>query len=448
MSDLPQSWIVTTINNVVSAYSVIDPTKTPEEIFTYIDIGSIDNVLQKIVGPKTFKGANAPSRARRVVQVGDTLFSTVRTYLKNIAIVPIELDGALTSTGIAVLRPNISLDPLYLFYWAISDAFVKEIARAEDGTVYPAVRDADVTAGVIPLAPLPEQRRIVAKLDSLLARSARARQELGRVPNLIKRYKQAILAKAFSGELTADWRVAQSIRDDWATQTIMQVAEVITGTTPPTAEKGRYFDGSIPFFKPTDLDAGFRVCEPRETLTDAGADRARRVPAGSTLVTCIGATIAKTGFARVDCCTNQQINALVPDRSIVHPEWLYWMVISPDFRGSILGNASATTLPIINKGRFERLAIRLPTKDEQEEIARRVESSFRWFEKIAAEHARAAHLLPKLDQAILAKAFRGELVPQDPNDEPASVLLARVQGKRAATERPKRVPRGITNQSG
>jgi hypothetical protein len=331
--------------------------------------------------------------------------------------------------GVRVLKPKAVVEAKYAYY-ALNALQLPDKGYSRHFKF--------LKSSQFPLAPEPEQRRIVAKLDSLRARSARARHELDRIPKLIERYKQTILAKAFSGELTADWREQNDSCQDWPIVPVSTIADVVTGSTPPTAEKTRYFGGSIPFFKPTDLDAGYRVQIPRETLTEEGANRARRVPAGSTLVTCIGATIAKTGLARVDCCTNQQINALVPDLARVQPEWLYWMVISPEFRDSIIANASATTLPIINKGRFEQLELPLPDKTEQVEIASRVEQAFTWLDKIATEHARAEHLLPKLDQAILAKAFRGELVPQDPTDEPASVLLERIKAGRVGLEQSRR----------
>lgn len=72
----------------------------------------------------------------------------------------------------------------------------------------------------------------------------------------------------------------------------------------------------------------------------------------------------------------------------------------------------------------------LPTIAEQQEIVQRIETAFSWIDRIVVEHDRAAHLLPKLDQALLAQAFRGELLPQNPNDEPASALLERLQGER------------------
>ncbi len=85
--------------------------------------------------------------------------------------------------------------------------------EAQDGTMYPAVTDRDVAGGAIPLAPLPEHRRIVAKLDHLLVRTARARVELDRIPILVAKYKGALLAAAFSGELTRDQRNEQSSAD-------------------------------------------------------------------------------------------------------------------------------------------------------------------------------------------------------------------------------------------
>jgi type I restriction enzyme S subunit len=175
MSDLSNGWCETLIADVIEPFSLADPTKTPEKIFKYVDIGSIDNNSQTIASPKVIQGANAPSRARRVINTGDTLFSTVRTYLRNIALVPEELDGQLTSTGIAVLRPSKAIHPKYLFKWVSSDQFVDNVSVAQDGTMYPAVSDRDVFDAIILVPPLPEQHRIVTQIDRLSAKSKRAR---------------------------------------------------------------------------------------------------------------------------------------------------------------------------------------------------------------------------------------------------------------------------------
>jgi type I restriction enzyme S subunit len=394
-------------------------------VFRYIDIGSIDNKALRIAEPKTFSGKEAPSRARRVVREGDVLFSTVRPYLRNIALAGAAHSGCLTSTGISVLRPKPSVLPGYLFRLVSSPAFVEQVGRSMDGTLYPAVRDSDVLGASIPLPPLAEQRRIVERIEALFARIRQARADLLRIAPLARLFRARVVAAAVSG---ADG-------DNWEQQTVADIADVVTGTTPPTNQRGHY-GGQTPFVKPTDLDAGYFVETARETLTESGVAVSRPVPAGSTLLTCIGATIGKAGFARVGCTTNQQINALVPKPGCVEPRWLYRLVTSEAFQQQILANASATTLPIINKGRLKRLEIRVPPIAEQQKLADRVDALCPFSEAAEREATRALALLDHLERSILTRAFRGELVPQDPADEPASVSLARSQeGAPAAPRR-------------
>ena len=190
------------------------------------------------------------------------------------------------------------------------------------------------------------------------------------------------------------------------------MGRVSTGTTPPKAEPGHY-GGRIPFIKPTDLDAGYCVTEAREFLTASGAAKARLLSAQSVLVTCIGATIGKTGLSRVPVATNQQINAVEPDPAICDPRWLYWAMTSTRMQDAIRNDASETTLPILNKSRFQALEIMLPPVAEQREIVRRVEALFALADAIEKRVASAAALAGELTQAILVKAFRGELVPTE-----------------------------------
>lgn len=433
MSGLPEGWASTKIGEICNLIN--GKAFKPED---WGDEGLPIVRIQNLNRPKsTFNYYAGPVQEKFLIDNQDLLFAWSGT--------PGTSFGAhIWTGGRAVLNQHIFkvefdedlTDRVFLKH-AINQTLDEQIAKAHGGVGLRHVTKGKFEDTNLSLPPLPEQKRIVAKVDGLTARTARARADLDRIPTLIARYKQRLLALAFSGELTAGWRQAEKVDDEYAATTIDHVATVVTGFTPPTEGKAKFFGGTIPFFKPTDLDAGYHVRFPRETLTEEGASKGRLVPAGSTLVTCIGATIGKTGFARVDCCTNQQINALVPRVDLVQPEWLFWAVLSPDFQRSILDNSSATTLPIINKGRFLKLEIALPTLPEQAEIVRRIESAFNWLDRMASDHAAAAKLLPKLDAAILAKAFRGELVLQDPNDEPASALLARIKGKQLET--PKKV---------
>lgn len=157
------------------------------------------------------------------------------------------------------------------------------------------------------------------------------------------------------------------------------------------------------------------------------------------MVTCIGATIGKAGLSRVAGITNQQINSVVCNESIVLPEYLFFLITGNDGQEKIIDNASSTTLPILNKSRFSDIEFDVPSTTEQAEIVRRVEALFAIADRIEQRYRAALTSFDRLTPALLAKAFRGELVPQDPADEPASKLLERIRAQRAAEgPKPKR----------
>ena len=142
-------------------------------------------------------------------------------------------------------------------------------------------------------------------------------------------------------------------------------------------------------------------------------------------VTSIGATIGKTGFLRVRGATNQQINSILPAEG-VQPEFTYFYCCSQYFQRRILEESSSTTLPIINKGRFVELEFPLPPLAEQQEIVRRVAGLFALADQLEQRLAQARKQVDKLTPSLLARAFAGQLVPQNPADEPAEKLLERI----------------------
>lgn len=181
-----------------------------DQNFTYIDIASIDNEKFTVVSPKNYKWNEAPSRAQQIVKEGDTVFSTVRTYLKNIAFVHAELDGAIASTGFCIIRPNTAIVlPRLLFYFTLTNEFLGPLNAIQRGTSYPAVRDSDVMAQPIKLPALSEQLEILAKIEELFSEIEAATQNIemsfGKVPrnieSLTRSLEQSILSKAFKGEL-------------------------------------------------------------------------------------------------------------------------------------------------------------------------------------------------------------------------------------------------------
>ena len=318
------------------------------------------------------------------------------------------------------------------------------------------------------LPPLAEQRRIVAKIEALFQQSRRGREALDVIPDLLAQFRQAVLAAAFRGELTErylddepasvlleriraerrrqwekdlrakgkdasrseyqepappDTSDLPELPEGWVWVTIREVAEVVTGTTPSKKDPANYGD-HIPFVKPPQLNDCW-ITGAEESLSEEGARRARVLPPDAVLVSCIG-ILGKTGITDMPVAFNQQINAMVFPAQI-YPLYAFYYFQSAAAKAELAERASATTVTIINKSRFMSVPMPLPSTDDQRRIVARIEALFAQADILEAQVAAARRRLAQVDQAILARAFRGELVEQDPEDEPASVLLEQIR---------------------
>lgn len=194
----------TTLNNICIKAEKIKNEENSERKIKYLDIGSIDNKVFKIVSHKTYQIKNAPSRAKQIVKEGDTLFSTVRTYLKNIAYVHSEYDNEICSTGFCIIRPKKDvLSSKYIFYFVISDDFVNRVSPLQTGTSYPAVRDDDILKQTIPLVTIDEQEQIVNEIESRLSVCDKLEETIQQSLNKIEYLRQSILKIAFEGKLVS-----------------------------------------------------------------------------------------------------------------------------------------------------------------------------------------------------------------------------------------------------
>jgi type I restriction enzyme S subunit len=198
---LPDGWVWTTIGDITQPVEKVKPADDPDKEFAYLDISSIDNSINTITAPKVYRGADAPSRARQLVRASDVLFSTVRTYLKNIASVPGQYDGQIASTGFSVLRGEDGISGKYLFYFTLTDDFIATVTALQRGVSYPAVRDADVRSRWIPLAPPSEQHRIVDAIETQFTRLDAAVAALERARANVERYRASVLHAACEGRL-------------------------------------------------------------------------------------------------------------------------------------------------------------------------------------------------------------------------------------------------------
>ena len=203
-----------------------------------------------------------------------------------------------------------------------------------------------------------------------------------------------------------------------------------TGSTPPTKDTSLY-GPDYPFFKPADLNNGLSIINSIDHVSEKGFRTGRMIPSESVLVTCIGATIGKTGIIRRDGICNQQINAILPNKYMCF-EFIYFQMCSSFVQAQIKMNASATTLPLLNKTQFDKLLIILPPANEQNRIAKTIIDLLRINGIIESKKQRLYNLLENTKSKILDLAIRGKLVTQNLNDEPASVLLERIQAEKEA----------------
>ena len=200
LGEVPTHWNTRPLKRWVTINAeVLSETTAPDRVFRYVDIGSVGTgtLTQK---PQRLRFAGAPSRARRVVHKGDTLVSTVRTYLKAIYFVDGEADELVCSTGFAVLTPRVGTVPQFVSYLARSNAFTDRVTADSVGIAYPAVAESRLGSFHVAIPPIPEQAAIVRYLDHAdrrIQRYIRAKQKL---ITLLEEQKQALIHQTVTGQ--------------------------------------------------------------------------------------------------------------------------------------------------------------------------------------------------------------------------------------------------------
>ena len=250
-------------------------------------------------------------------------------------------------------------------------------------------------------------------------------------PNEDNSHYEKILA---TGEVKCiDDEIPFEIPKSWEWVRVKMLGDVITGSTPPT-EKKELYGSDYPFFKPADLGQGLYTINSKDSVSILGFENSRKVTSGSVLITCIGATIGKTGLVRKDGICNQQINAIIP-LPYFSFEYIYFACISSTFQEQIKRNASSTTLPILNKQKFETLLLPIPPFSEQQNIVAKLKEILPIIEnyntvqvKLDTLNGEINNLLKK---SILQEAIQGRLVPQIDSEESATVLLEKIKEEKS-----------------
>jgi type I restriction enzyme S subunit len=248
----------------------------------------------------------------------------------------------------------------------------------------------------LPHPPLAEQQQIVAAIEEQFSRLDAAGESTRSA-----RRRLRLLASSVREEVA---------RGSWQTRPLADVVNLVTGNTPST-KVHEYWGPGLPFITPSDFKHGARVVSGGREVTTKGVSKARPLPGNTVLLTCIGATIGKTGLAEVECVTNQQITALIPDSRWISARYLFHAVCTPTFQRSVFSNSSSTTMPILNKTRLAGLPLPLPPLGEQERLVEKVEASLSVLEGVGAGLIDAKRKASALRATVLREAFAGRLVP-------------------------------------
>jgi type I restriction enzyme, S subunit len=496
LSDLPSSWITVNIESVTDSNPKHSKDLEDELEISFIPMSAVDEVIGTIKDYAT-KPLGDIKKGYAHFANGDVIFAKITPCMENgkCAVAKNLTNGiACGSTEFQVLRPNGIVLAEYLYRYLRQESYRNYAAQNMTGVVgQRRVPRQFLLDTEIPLPPLNEQRRIVSTIEQLTDRSHKARAALEDVPKLIAQFRQSVLAAAFRGDLTADWReknpdvepasellerikidrrkrweeaeldkmrsqdkepkdekwkdrykeskeissdILSDIPDTWLWTSMDYISEIELGKM---LDRGKEKKGKmLPYLRNQnvrwlkfDLDEVFEMDFSEHELERFS------VKDGDILV-CEGgepgrAAIWSNGELEVQYQkTLHRVRLLTED---IQKLWIVYCLKFSAESGSMERYAGGSTIKHLTKISFQSYPIPLPPFKEQKEIIHQIEKAFRIVDNIEIEIIHNREAIESLDRSILAKAFRGELVPQDPNDEPAAVLLERIRAERAGTER-------------
>lgn len=425
---LPAGWSTTT---TAEACAVVQSGGTPKagfidqpgvpflKVYNIVDQKVSFDYRPQFVDEKVHQGELRKSR----ILPGDVLMNIVGPPLGKVAIVPPTFPEWNANQALTIFRPSSAVTSGWLYYFLCGGSSVKSVTNETRGSAGQVnISLSQCRNFKMPLPPVAEQRRIVQKIQSLVGKSSRARNQLDHVVRLVEKYKQAVLTAAFRGELTKDWRATSTGHQwPWPEVPLSDIAEVGTGATPKRGEARYYANGHIPWVTSGAVNAAV-VAGADEFITDAAISETncKVFPAGTILMAMYGEgrTRGRVAFLGIPAATNQALAAIqINETGPVLRDFVLWHLRSGYMH--LRARAAGGVQPNLNLGIVKAWRLPLPSRAEQQEIVRRIEAALAWIDRLASEGSKARLLIDCLDQTILGKAFQGALVPQDPRDRPA-----------------------------
>jgi type I restriction enzyme S subunit len=490
--ELPKGW-VWVISSEVCA-SVRDGTHdTPKYVEQGVPLITSKNLTESGLDFSTAKNISWEDHQnisiRSAVEKGDILFAMIGT-IGNPVVVRTDKIFSIKNIGL-FKKDEFVINSNYLNYWLSCIIFKKIIENKGllKGTTQKFIPLGHLRIIDIPLPPLPEQYRIVAKIEELFTELDAGVELLKKLKVKLKRYRQAVLKAAVEGNLTKEWREANQgklepasillerilkqrrekweaeqlakmkaqgktpkddswklkykepvapdtselpeLPDGWCWQSFGQAFNVYVGAT-PSRKRLDFWEGTIPWVSSGEV-AFCRIYNTEEKITQLGLENSSTEihPPGTVLLGMIGEgkTRGQVAILDIPACHNQNSAAIRVSETGMPPEYIYYFLEGEYERTRKLG--SGNNQPALNKNRVQLMVFPCPPLKEQYKIAEELQLKFSITDQLEKTIDSNLKRAEKLRQSILKQAFEGKLVPQDPNDEPAEKLLERIKAEKA-----------------
>lgn len=363
------------------------------------------------------------SCSTKLMPAGAVLFSSRAP----IGYVVISSNEICTSQGFKSFAPYSGVNSKYLYYYL---KFSKDaITLLGTGSTFREISGKKAENISLILAPINEQKRIAEKLDEMIAEINSIRARLDKIPIILKKFRTSILAQAISGFLTKGWRNKHDIKlSDWESHTFKDLCSHITvGFVGKMSDQ--YTENGIPFLRSQNVRP-FRY-DPRGLKFIS--EKFHRKISKSTL-TPGDIAVVRSGAPGQCCVIPQELSeANCSDLVILRPnekllsEYSCIYINSETSQSYVRSNQVGIAQQHFNVGSMKKAPVMLPTLEEQKEIIRIVSESYNLADEAERKYDLAIKSLNEISQSILKRAFQGELVSQDLNDEHASILLEKIK---------------------
>lgn len=423
--ELPKNWVYCTLNDLATIQSGGTPARSNSQYWNgnipWVKISDIKEFYVEETA-ETITDEGLKNSSTRIFPKGTILFTIFATIGK---VGVLKIDAA-TNQAIAGITPVKLVNSKFITYSLIE--LSNEILGLGKGVAQKNINQTILKNTKFPLPPLAEQTRIVAKLDRLFGQLDTVKASMEKIPVLLKNFRQQVLTQAVTGKLTEEWRSGKGLQD-WEKIKIGILFDVKTGATPKRGNTKYYENGTIPWLKSGQVRNEF-IHTAEEFITEAAITEtnAKLFPIDTLLVAMYGEgkTRGQVGWMKIEAASNQAIAALVnTEMSNVTRTYIYHFCLSQ--YNEIRAQAEGGNQPNLNLSKIKNWEVNLPPEKEQKVIVNRIEILFSKADAIAVRYQLLKEKIDQLPQALLHKAFKGELVPQLESDGDARELLEEIQ---------------------